>query len=286
MDGVHKMTSYVQIDGPLDINKITWLAEQAILTFIKDRFLMVIIHGPGRLGKSAYASLSCAETYAIIKLINNELEKEKKGLDEIKDKLELRKKRLKIFEQLRKDHIKITPDWDIVKKYFIFKPRDLIRISRIADEKSGKEPMVIQDDAGRWLNSKEHATRFVRSVTKNFEVIGSKWGTIVFTCKNLKQLVSLARNDPDIYTVHIMDHADEKGGGLLPQRRVATIYEGWESEDTRKSGRKWIDQNIFFAWMNDKFFAWYNPIRISLQEEGNKEMAVELKELESSNQYE
>jgi hypothetical protein len=273
MGGYSEMTHYEQIDGPLNINKITWLADIAVLTFIRDRFMMVVVHGPGRLGKSSYVALSCAETYAIIDIIDEKVEQKIKNKN---NKLEIRKIRLDIYKQLKEEHYKITPDWNIIRNYFVFKPRELIRISR---KSIGKHPMVIQDDAGKWLNAKEHGTRFVKAVTKNFEVIGSKWGTMVFSCKNLRQLVSLARDDPDVYTIRIIDWAEENGAGLLPQRRIAKVHEGWESEDTKKSGKKWIDQNPFYAWMNDKFFLWYNPIRLKLCDEGYATMEKELDEL-------
>jgi len=268
------MKSYPTIDGPININKITWLADEAVKNYLKDLFIMVVVHGPARLGKSSYVSLSCAETYEIVRLINIKFDEYAQGKDV--HEIDVRKKKVKIYQQMKQDNVEIYPDWNAVKEFFVFKPREFIRISR---KISSKKPMVIMDDSGKWLNAKDHASRFVKSVTKNLETLGTAWGTLVFTCKNMRQLVSLARDDPDVYTIHIYDWSQYSKDGLMPQRRIAKVHKGWESEDTKKSGKKWIDQNPYYAWMNDEFYQWYKEKRDALCNEGFIQIERELDRL-------
>jgi len=165
-------------------------------------------------------------------------------------------------------------DWNITKDYFVFKPRDFLILSR---KQNKKNPSCVVDDAGLWLNAMDFTHPLVKATGKFLEVARTKWGAILFTCSDLNQVFSKLRNMPHVYTVRITKQASGKD---KPNRRIATIFEGWRSEDLKKSGRKTKYIDTFYAHMPDKFYEWYKPERDKLADQGLDELELELDRLE------
>jgi hypothetical protein len=80
---------------------------------------------------------------------------------------------------------------------------------------------------------------------------------------------------PHVYTIRIIKTSDKTN----PNRRVATIFEGWRSEDLKKSGRKTKYIDMFYARMPDGFYSWYKPERDRLADMGLDELETELNKL-------
>ena len=78
---------------------------------------------------------------------------------------------------------------------------------------------------------------------------------------------------PHVYTVRITKFMNDLAH---IDRRKATIYEGWVSEDLKKSGRKTVAVDIFYAHMPDVFYNWYKPERERLTKTEQFELGKEL----------
>ena len=164
-------------------------------------------------------------------------------------------------------------DWSTTKNFFVFKPRDFLYLSRTQTQKS---PACVVDDAGLWLNAMDFSHPLVKATGKFLEVARTKWAAILFTCSDLQQVFSKLRNMPHVYTIRITKQASGKD---KPNRRIATIFEGWRSEDLKKSGRKTKSVDVFYAHMPDKFYTWYKPERDKLADQGLNELELELDKL-------
>jgi hypothetical protein len=216
-------------------------------SYYNDELILVVIHGKQGYGKSTYASIILSQVYGYIKThprrnVNHEIKEYKY-------------------------------DWDDAKEYFVFQPHDFLTLSR---KQNGKSPGCVIDDAGMWLNSMDFNHPLVKATGKFLEVARTKWGAILFTCSDLSQVFSKIRNMPHVYTIRIIK---QSGGRDKPDRRIATIFEGWRSEDLKKSGRKTKYIDMFYARMPDSFYSWYKPERDRLADMGLDELETELNKL-------
>jgi len=203
--------------------------------YYNDELILVVIHGKQGYGKSTYASIVLAQVYGYI-------------------------------YNYEKETQSFKYDWNKVKKHFVFQPRDFLTLSR---NQTKKAPATVIDDAGLWLNNMDYHNPMVKAVGKFMEVGRTKWGAILFTCSDMAQVITKIRNMPHVYTVRIIKQGTSKTN---PNRRMATIYEGWKSEDMKKAGRttKYVD--IFHAHMPTVFYDWYKPKRDKLADKGLDEL--------------
>jgi len=220
------------------------LSKMIVNAYLNDELILIVIHGKQGFGKSTYASIVMAQ---VIGYIN--------GIEENPEAT--------IFNYA----------WKEARKYFAFKPREFLSLSRKQKKKS---PVVCVDDAGLWLNSMDFHDPMVKATGKFLEVARTKWAAIIFTCSDLKQIFTKIRNMPHIYSIRIT-----KYGGKTKQkdRRLATIYEGWMSEDMKKSGRKTLAIDMYYARMPSIFYNWYKPKRDKLADSGLDELERELNKL-------
>ena len=219
-------------------------SKMIINSFYNDELTLIVIHGKQGFGKSSFASIVLAQVYGYIK-----------GKEQNPDATEFRY------------------DWNTAKKYFMFQPRDFLLKSR---EQKTKAPCCCVDDAGLWLNTMDFHDPLVKAVGKFLEVARTKWGAILFTCSDLKQIFTKVRNMPHVYTVRITKIMK---GKKQKNRRTAVIYEGWVSEDMKKSGRKIRFFDIYYAEMPKVFYDWYQPRRAELADDGLNDIEIELNRL-------
>lgn len=219
-----------------------YLSERILDWYYNDELGIVIIHGQQGYGKSTYAAISCAEVY---------------GHD--------------------KKQRQYKYDWEAVKAHIVFTPRQFLTLSR---QTQVKDRVIIWDDAGYWLNSLDYYHPLVKAVGKFIEVARSKWGAIVFTCADLRQIMGKVRNIPHAYTIPIRkggtpskDNPDYKYKRL---RRYAKVHKSWCSEDLKKSGKKGKEIDIFYARMPESFYTWYKPFRDSFCDQGLGDIETEL----------
>jgi len=220
------------------------LSQLILSAYYNDELILVVIHGKQGYGKSTYSSVVMAQVLGYIKGKDNDPETQ-------------------VFNY----------DWKGAKKFFVFKPRDFLLKSR---DQQSKSPTCCVDDAGLWLNAMDYHNPLVKAVGKFLEVARTKWGAIIFTCSDLQQVFSKLRNMPHVYTIRISKSAS---GKQKPDRRIATIYEGWRSEDLKKSGRKTKAIDVFYAEMPKVFYDWYKPHRDNLADQGLNEVEEELNKL-------
>lgn len=221
-----------------------------ISSFLNDELILIVVHGKQGFGKSTYVSIVIAQVYGYINWM-----KENPGCEPNSDT---------VFEF----------DWKAARSFFAFKPRDFLTLSR---RQKIKSPCCCVDDAGLWLNSMDFQHPLVKATGKFLEVARTKWGAIVFTCSDIKQVFSKIRNMPHVYSVRIT----KGGSGKIYQkdRRIATIYSGWVSEDMKKSGRKMQAIDIFYAMMPEVFYSWYKPERAKLADTGLDDLELQLNRL-------
>ena len=225
-------------------SELLYLSKLIINAYYNDELVLIVVHGKQGFGKSTYACIVMAQVYGYIN--------GKKQDPDIKE---------------------FKYDWGAAKKYLAFKPRQFLTLSR---KQSVKSPCCCVDDAGLWLNSMDFHHPMVKATGKFLEVARTKWGAILFTCSDLKQVFTKIRNMPHVYTVRIIKISSKK---KQRDRRQATIYEGWVSEDMKKSGRKTKFIDRFYAEMPDKFYSWYKPERDNLADSGLDELETELDRL-------
>lgn len=238
MNGKNRYKTFTE-EGLLNLSQLI------ISAFYNDELVLIVIHGKQGFGKSTYASIIIAQVYSYIK-----------GKEKNPDAT--------VFEY----------DWKTARKYFVFKPRDFLTLSR---KQNKKAPCSCVDDAGLWLNALDFNNPLVRATGKFLEVARTKWGAIMFTCSDLKQIFTKIRNMPHVYTIRITKY----GTGEVNQkdRRMAKIFSGWVSEDLKKSGRKTKYIDIFYAEMPNIFYEWYKPERDKLSDQGLDELELELDKL-------
>ena len=225
--------------------RLLHLSKMIISAFYNDELILVVVHGKQGFGKSTYASIVIAQVYGYIKT-----------------------------KELDPDVTVFNYDWKAAKDYFAFKPRQFLRLSK---QQKVKAPVCCVDDAGLWLNSMDFHHPLVKATGKFLEVARTKWGAILFTCSDMSQVFSKLRNMPHVYTIRIR----KRGAGTKVQkdRRIAVIYEGWVSEDMKKSGRKTRFVDVFYAEMPDGFYSWYKPERDKLADTGLDDLELELNRL-------
>jgi len=218
------------------------LTEMIVKANDNDELILVVIHGKQGYGKSTYASITMSQVY---------------GYYNYNEKNDL-----------------YYYDWKTTKDYFVFKPRDFLNLSR---QQKHKAAVCCVDDAGMWLNSMDFSHPLVKATGKFLEVARTKWAAILFTCSDLNQVFSKIRNMPHVYTIRITKHGIDE---MHPNRRVATIYEGWRSEDLKKSGRKTKSIDLIQnCHMPKSFYDWYKPERDKLADQGLDELELELNKL-------
>lgn len=224
-----------------EIKDILHLSHMIINSYKNDELILVVIHGKQGYGKSTYASIVMSQVYGYI--------------------------------NHNGDSKNYNYDWKNTKEYFVFQPREFLTLSR---QQSSKSPVCCVDDAGMWLNSMDFSNPLVKAVGKFLEVARTKWAAILFTCSDLNQVFSKIRNMPHVYTTRITKQTHKE----QPNRRLATIFEGWRSEDLKKSGRttKYIDL-IQYCHMPDDFYKWYKPERDKLADQGLDDLELQLDKL-------
>lgn len=226
-------------------HELFYLSEKILEWHYNDELGIVIIHGQQGYGKSTYGALSGAEVY---------------GHDEGTGTFYY--------------------DWDELRNYIVFTPRQFLEISR---RQHFKQRLVIWDDAGYWLNALDYYDPLVKAVGKFMEVARSKWGAIVFTCSDQKQILSKIRNIPHAYTIKVIKaqtvHKKNPRHEWVGDRRLAKVHKSWVSEDLKKTGRKTKNWDVFYAHMPNYFYKWYKPFRDSFCDLGLDEIEKTLRNM-------
>jgi hypothetical protein len=218
-------------------NDLFYLSEKILEWFYNDEFGIVIIHGQQGYGKSCYALISCAEVY---------------GHDI--------------------DNADFFYNWEAVKKHVVWHPKTFIDLSKkklpphdkyhkIHPHSNKKEPLVVWDDAGYYLNNMKWNDKFCIEVSRYLELARSRWGAIVFTCSHQQQVLSKIRNIPHAWTIPIRKMATPKRGKpkyrYKHDLRYAKLHKSWCSEDLKRSGKKGKESDVFHARLPGRYDSRY-----------------------------
>jgi hypothetical protein len=223
--------------------ELFYLSEKAIEWFTNDELGIILIHGQQGFGKTTYACISCAEVYGHD--INNS---------------------------------NFFYNWEAVKKHIVWTPRQFIELCKekpkpndkrymIHPNSDKKEPMVVWDDAGYWLNAMDYRDKLCVQISKYLEVARTRWGTIVFTVSDQRQILNKIRGIPHAWSIPIRKTATPKRTNprykWQHDLRYAHLHKSWCSEDMKRSGKKGKEGDLFYARMPPKFYKWYKPFRDS-----------------------
>ena len=214
--------------------ELFYISEKILEWFYNDELGIIIIHGQQGYGKSVYACVSCAEVY---------------GHD--------------------MDEHTFYYNWEAVKRHIVWTPKDFIDLSLkkppLWDEKNykihpnsdKKEPLIVWDDAGYWLNAMDYHHPLCIAVSKYLEVARSRWGAIVFTVSDQRQILTKIRGIPHAWSIPIRKTATPKRGTekyrWKHDRRFAQLHKSWCSEDLKKYGKKGEQGDIFHARLPGRF---------------------------------
>ena len=219
-------------------HELFYLSEKILEWFYNDELGIVIIHGQQGYGKSTYAAISCAEVYG------HDLE-----------------------------NSQFFYNWEAVKKHMVWHPRNFIKLSKkkrppqdifhkIHRHSNKKEPMVVWDDAGYFLNNMKWNDKFCIEVSRYLELARSRWGAIIFTCSHQQQVLSKIRNIPHAWSIPIRKapgtpSKNNPNYKYVHDRRFAKLHKSWCSEDMKRSGKKGKEGDIFYARMPGRYDATY-----------------------------
>lgn len=254
---------------------LTWTSVMILYAYLNDEFILLVIHGKQGYGKSTLASIVTMQVYGVKKVLDEYFDKHQE-LFKDKTKKQQRRIKKKIFEQFIEENKEFIYDIDKAKKNIVFKPEQFLLLLA---QTPRKQPTAVIDDAGMWLNALDYHNRFVKAVGKFFEVARTKFGALIFTCSDLKQVFTKLRNMPHVYTIRIIKAKSTHGAGHNPDERIGIIHEGWETEDLKRSGRTMLLFDGFVAEMPESFYSWYQPLREKLTNEGIKEMVDEFNKM-------
>ena len=248
------------------------LARMILYAYYNDELILIVVHGKQGYGKSTYVAIISAQVYGVVNKVNELVSQtDTNGMSE----KQLRKLDIKFLNEIINGEHSFVYDWKTIRRFFVFKPRQFLTISRNV---RGKTPCCIVDDAGLWLNSMDYYSPEVKAVGKILEVARTMWGGIIFTCSDQQQIFGKIRNMPHVYTIRITKRSNDP-------RRIARVFKGWVSEDLKKHGRKTIAMDVYYPEMpgdlKDKssFYAWYKPEREKLANAGFDELEVALDKL-------
>lgn len=225
-------------------NELFHISERILNWFYNDELGIIIIHGQQGYGKSTYATISCSEVY---------------GHDLA--------------------HERFWYDWESVKNHIVFTPQQFIDLCYSTDI---KEPLVVWDDAGYWLNAMDYRDKLCVQVSKYLEVARSRWGAIVFTVSDQRQILSKIRGIPHAWTVPILKigtpRMDKPQFRYQHDRRFARLHKAWVSEDLKRSGKKGREGDLFYARMPSEFYTWYKPWRDQFCNQATTDMQLAAEE--------
>jgi hypothetical protein len=124
------------------------------------------------------------------------------------------------------------------------------------------------DDSGLWLNAMDYQDPFVVSVGKYLQVARTDWGCLLFTAIDRDDVFSKLRNVRSAIVVEIIKHSSKKE----PYRRKAIAYNFWRSRSGSRKGTNNLWEEDFNCHVPDRFYEWYQPLRVKYAYLAKKQM--------------
>ena len=215
------------------------LARMIVKAYLRDDFILLIIYGTPRIGKSAYA----------IKVMGQ------------------------VIEYLWGEDI-----YNIrtCQKYMGWDPND--NVNRWIDLYK-RIPGYIWDDAGYWLFSLNWTDPLLIAVQQYMNVIGTDMNSLMLTSPDPTWILSKIATMPGMIRVRITkrDGGRRDDDAKLYSRR-AIGYRPWKSPDLKSGGVNRIIEDDYSCKLPEPFYSdWYKPTRESYARTAKMAMREELK---------
>ncbi len=198
---------------------------------MRDDFNLVIISGPPRIGKSAYA----------IKVMGQVVEY-LKGQD--------------IFEITEGEKVRAP----ICQKYLGWDPHE--NVDRWLDIFK-RIPVFTWDDAGYWLFSLNWTDPLLIAVQQYMNVVGTDMNTLILTTPDPTWILSKIANMPGTLKINITKRTggeSDKDSNLFSRRAIA--YKPWKYPDGKGGGVNKVMVDEFSCKLPEPFYSdWYKPTR-------------------------
>lgn len=166
-------------------------------------------------------------------------------------------------------------DWDKVKEFIVFQPKDFVEKCLSLTERGKREKVLIWDDAGLWLFAMQHNDPFVQSVIKYMNVARTNWAAIILTTPTPSWVIYKLRNFPQNIRIKIIKYSSDQG--RTQKLRLAKAYRSWIAPDFKHSGVHSLYRDKFDAFLpRDFYWHWYKPLRDTYAKQAGKLMQKEL----------
>jgi len=221
------------------------LARKICRNYMNDDFNLVIIMGPPRIGKSAYA----------IKVMG-QVVKYLKGQD--------------IFEITEGEKVRAP----ICQKYLGWDPHE--NVDRWLDIFK-RIPVFTWDDAGYWLFSLNWTDPLLIAVQQYMNVVGTDMNTLILTTPDPSWILSKIANMPGTLKVQITKTRGGEDCDSVRFARRAIAYKPWKYPDGKGGGVNKVMVDDFSCKLPDPFYSeWYKPTREAYAYEAKMAMKKEL----------
>ena len=198
------------------------LARKIIMNYRLDDFSLIIIYGPPRMGKSAYA----------IKVMGQ------------------------VYEYLKGEDIY---DPRVCQKYMGWDPRE--NVNRWL-ELYKRIPVYTWDDAGYWLFSLNWTDPLLITVQQYMNVVGTDMNTLILTTPDPSWILSKIANMPGTIKVNVIKTRGGSECDSVRFARRAISYKPWKYPDGKGGGVNKIVEDEFSCKLPDPFYSdWYKPTR-------------------------
>jgi len=198
------------------------LARKICRNYMNDDFSLIIIYGPPRIGKSAYA--------------------------------------IKVMGQVL-DYLKGQDIYDpgVCQKYLGWDPRE--NVDRWLDIYK-RIPVFTWDDAGYWLFSLNWTDPLLITVQQYMNVVGTDMNTLILTTPDPSWILSKIANMPGTIRVNIIKRDGGREFDSVRFARRAIAYKPWKYPDGKGGGVNKVLEDEFSCKLPDPFYSeWYKPIR-------------------------
>lgn len=207
------------------------LANLIVRAYRDDDFLLVVIHGPLRMGKSAYAFKVMGQVY---------------------------------------DYLKGRPlSVELMKQYVGFEPTEVIRQwYNIGDKRI---PMYVWDDAGYWLYSMDWWHPLLKGIQKYMNVIGTQMNCLMLTTPDPTWILSKLLNMPGALRGKVMKRTSSvRDSNSVKFSRKCRGYKPYRMPDLKKTGVNVWWEDDYSCMIPDEVYAYYLPLRLGYAQMARK----------------
>lgn len=223
------------------------LARRIVKAFRYDDFLLVIIHGTQRIGKSAYS----------IKVMGQVIDYFF-GED--------------IFKVTGSSGYRRAP---ICQKYMGWDPDEVVDLWY---DLLKRIPNFTWDDAGMWLFSLNWTDPLLIAVQQYMNVVGTDMNCLMLTTPDPTWILSKIAGNPGMIRVEITKRSGgDSDADSVRYSRLARGYRPWKTKDLKGGGVNKVIEDEYSCKLPDEFYKWYKPTREKYAKVAKQRMREELR---------